>query len=111
MKKKNHAKETEKKCRWEWWFAIIFVLAVGGGYFWTQKHYFSESETVKAVITNTLLRYNGKCSHILEVEYQYTIGDKTYTAKENTFHMELRVGDTIEVEVSRKHNDVSQLSL
>ena len=111
MKKKNHAKETEKKSRWEWWFAIIFVLAVGVGYFWTQKHYYSESETVKAVITNTLLRYNGKYSHILEVEYQYTIGGVTYTGTENTFHFELKVGDTIDVEVSRKHNDVSQLSL
>lgn len=111
-RKKKPAKETEKKSRWEWWFAIIFVLAVGVGYFWTQKHYYSESEIVKAVITNTLMRSTGGYGNkILEVKYQYTIGGVTYTGTENTFHFELRVGDTIDVEVSRKHNDVSQLSL
>ena len=83
-----------------------------GGYFWTQKHFYSESETVKAVITNTLVRNRvGYGSKILEVKYQYTIGGVTYTGTENTFHFELRVGDTINVEVSREHNDVSQMKL
>ena len=108
-KKKQPAKETNKKNLWEWLFILIFVLAAGIGYFWTQKHYYSESETVKAVITNTNWRYNGGYSHILEVEYQYTIGGRTYTGTDNTYQKEHYVGDTIEVEVSKKYNDVSQL--
>ena len=111
-KKQLLAKELKKERRWQWGFLLFFVLAVVGGYFWTQKHFYSESETVKAVITNTLVRNRvGYGSKILEVKYQYTIGGVTYTGTENTFHFELRVGDTIDVEVSREHNDVSQMKL
>ena len=105
-------KKLKKERRWQWGFLLFFVFAVAVGYFWTQKHFYSESEIVKAVITNTLVRNTGGYGNkILEVKYQYTIGGVTYTGTENTFHFELRVGDTIDVEVSREHNDVSQLKL
>lgn len=111
-KKQLLAKELKKERRWQWGFLLIFVFAMGGGYFWTQKHFYSESEIVKAVITKTLMRRTGGYGNkILEVKYQYTIGGVTYTGTENTFHFELRVGDTIDVEVSREHNDVSQMKL
>lgn len=107
--KRQPQKKREKIILWEWLFLIIFVIAVAIGYWWTQKHYYSESEITKAVITKTTVRYNGHYQHILEVEYQYTFEGKTYTATENTYNFDHHVGDTIEIEVSKEYNDVSQL--
>ena len=112
MKKKKQQGEKKRRISWEVWFLLIFVAAVGAGVLWTNKHFYSESTIVKAVITDIRQMYRGKYNNVWNVEYRYTVDGKTYTNDDDFFNKSdygnRQIGDTITIEVSKRKPSASR---
>ena len=112
MKKKMQQKKKKRGLSWEVWFWLIFVVAVGIGILWTNKHFYSESENVKAVITHIGQRYRGNYMNMWYVVYRYTVDGKTYTNDDDFFtksqYGDRKIGDTITIEVSKRNPETSR---